>query len=211
MLDSLIKSVKKEYDFEINNPKFLITDPNKPKKVTVTIREYTDPPIVVKQPLYRTHSDKYDDKNENPIEEYQPNIEKDKTVFRKSKSESKEDKELVKQDSKENKRDWLKKQLSVNHHYLKDLKMPLNSISHRNAMLNIGRYRLKASSCPDIFKNSMITIDETEEVSILTLHNIKLFICVSIQCYLHTNLLKSGDPKKNNISSHILIDVVFRG
>ncbi|XP_041977950.1 monocarboxylate transporter 9-like [Aricia agestis] len=82
--------------------------------------------------------------------------------LRKSMSESK-DVPLIKQDSKENKRDWLKKQLSVNHHYLRDLKMPLNSISHRNAMLNIKKYKLKASSCPDIFKNSMITFDEEEE------------------------------------------------
>lgn len=33
-------------------------------------------------------------------------------------------------------------------------------------MLNIGRYRLRASSCPDIYRNSMTTIaEEKDEVS----------------------------------------------
>lgn len=106
----------------------------------------------------------------NTFTSTESNLENDQAVvntrlvkIRKSLSETK-DLPLIKQDSKENKRDWLKKQLSVNHHYLRDLKMPLNSISHRNAMLNIKRYKLKASSCPDIFKNSMITVNEQEEV-----------------------------------------------
>ena len=29
-------------------------------------------------------------------------------------------------------------------------------------MLNIGKYRLRASSCPDIYRNSMATIAEYE-------------------------------------------------
>ncbi|GBP56160.1 Monocarboxylate transporter 14 [Eumeta japonica] len=70
---------------------------------------------------------------------------------------------LKKQDSKIERREWLKKQFSVNYHYLKDLRMPKTSIMHRNAMLNISKYRLKASSCPNIYKNSMITLNEKEE------------------------------------------------
>lgn len=70
---------------------------------------------------------------------------------------------LKKQDSKGERREWLRKRLSVNYHYLKDLRMPRNSIMHRNAMLNISKYRLRASSCPNIYKNSMITINEKEE------------------------------------------------
>ncbi|CAH2980077.1 unnamed protein product [Chilo suppressalis] len=165
MLDALIKSTSKEYDIEIKYPKFAITEYNKPRKCPVTSKGNNELPVIIpKQLLTRTRSEKYEETNEkHPFEDYQLKNAKTNFVFRKSKSESREDKELVKQDSKENKRDWLKKQLSVNHHYLKDLKMPLNSISHRNAMLNIKRYRLKASSCPDIFKNSMITIVEKEE------------------------------------------------
>nr|CAD7444160.1 unnamed protein product [Timema bartmani] len=33
-----------------------------------------------------------------------------------------------------------------------------NSMTYRGAMLSIKRYRLRASSCPDIYRNSMITI-----------------------------------------------------
>jgi hypothetical protein len=36
---------------------------------------------------------------------------------------------------------------------------------YRGAMLNIHKYRLRASSCPDIYRNSMTTIaKENEEV-----------------------------------------------
>lgn len=42
--------------------------------------------------------------------------------------------------------------------YLKDLKMHRHSLTYRGAMLNISRYRLRASSCPDIYRNSMTTI-----------------------------------------------------
>ncbi|XP_046959642.1 monocarboxylate transporter 9-like [Vanessa cardui] len=110
--------------------------------------------------LQRTRSEKIEHRNETIIENHEsqhPILDEVKT------SSKKDNKPLLKQDSKESKRDWFKKQLSINHHYLNDLKMPLNSISHRNAMLNIKRYKLKASSCPDIFKNSMITVNEQEE------------------------------------------------
>lgn len=49
--------------------------------------------------------------------------------------------------------------------YLRNLKVQRGSITYRGAMLNIHRYRLKASSCPDIFRNSMVTITE-EKVSV---------------------------------------------
>jgi hypothetical protein len=40
-----------------------------------------------------------------------------------------------------------------------------NSVMYRGAMLNIHKYRLRASSCPDIYRNSMTTIaKENEEV-----------------------------------------------
>ncbi|KAF6198866.1 hypothetical protein GE061_006889 [Apolygus lucorum] len=43
-------------------------------------------------------------------------------------------------------------------HYLKDLRVHRHSLTYRGAMLNINRYRLRASSCPDIYRNSMTTI-----------------------------------------------------
>lgn len=42
--------------------------------------------------------------------------------------------------------------------YLNDLRMHRHSLTYRGAMLNINRYRLRASSCPDIYRNSMTTI-----------------------------------------------------
>lgn len=42
--------------------------------------------------------------------------------------------------------------------YLKNMRVHRNSINYRGAMLSTHRYRLKASSCPNIFRNSMTTI-----------------------------------------------------
>lgn len=44
--------------------------------------------------------------------------------------------------------------------YLRNMKVQRGSITYRGAMLNIHRYRLRASSCPDIYRNSMVTITE---------------------------------------------------
>ncbi|XP_054281981.1 monocarboxylate transporter 12-like isoform X2 [Macrosteles quadrilineatus] len=46
--------------------------------------------------------------------------------------------------------------------YLKDLRVHRHSLTYRGAMLNINRYRLRASSCPDIYRNSMTTIAKEE-------------------------------------------------
>nr|XP_023024052.1 uncharacterized protein LOC111512181 [Leptinotarsa decemlineata] len=48
--------------------------------------------------------------------------------------------------------------------FLRDLKIHRLSVSYRGAMLNINRYRLRASSCPDIYRNSMTTIAEEKVV-----------------------------------------------
>lgn len=50
------------------------------------------------------------------------------------------------------------------HMFLNHLKVRRQSLTYRGAMLNISRYRLRASSCPDIYRNSMTTIalDDSE-------------------------------------------------
>lgn len=48
------------------------------------------------------------------------------------------------------------------HTYLRNVRFRKNSIGYRGAMLNIHRYRMKASSCPDLYKNSMLTLKEEE-------------------------------------------------
>lgn len=47
------------------------------------------------------------------------------------------------------------KQISTDHHYFKDMPLYRNTIMHRGAMMNIPRYKLRAASLPNIYKNSM--------------------------------------------------------
>lgn len=47
--------------------------------------------------------------------------------------------------------------------YLRDLRVHRHSLTYRGAMLNINRYRLRASSCPDIYRNSMTTIAKEKD------------------------------------------------
>jgi hypothetical protein len=49
--------------------------------------------------------------------------------------------------------------------YLRNMRVHRNSIHYRGAMLNTHRYRLKASSCPNIYRNSMTTIAKEDEVN----------------------------------------------
>ncbi|KOB68984.1 Uncharacterized protein OBRU01_17348 [Operophtera brumata] len=138
-LDKIVKATSKDYGIDIKYPSFAINLSKRPILRANKVEE-NDPPVVVhSNAIQRANSEKYDNGEASILHNYVLKDPKQVRVFRKCKSESKDDKELiVKQDCKENKRDWLKKQLSVNHHYLKDLKMPKNSLSHRNAMLNIG-------------------------------------------------------------------------
>ncbi|CAG9584926.1 unnamed protein product [Danaus chrysippus] len=59
--------------------------------------------------------------------------------------------------------DWFAKQFQTDHHYLKGIRVHRNSIMHRGAMMNIAKYKLRASSCPDIYKNSMWSVEDQEE------------------------------------------------
>lgn len=60
---------------------------------------------------------------------------------------------------------WLRRQFSTNTHYFKDIRVHRNSVMYRGAVLNLHKYRLRASSCPDIYRNSMTTLaKENEEV-----------------------------------------------
>lgn len=49
---------------------------------------------------------------------------------------------------------WLSRQMNIDHQYLRDMTLYKNTIMYRGAMLNIPRYKLRASSLPDIYKNS---------------------------------------------------------
>ncbi|CAK1547410.1 unnamed protein product [Leptosia nina] len=58
--------------------------------------------------------------------------------------------------------DWFTKHIQTDHNYLKDIRVHRNSIMHRGAMMNIAKYKLRASSCPDIYRNSMWSVKEEE-------------------------------------------------
>lgn len=47
--------------------------------------------------------------------------------------------------------------------YFHNMRVHRNSIHYRTAMLNTHRYRLRASSCPNIYRNSMTTIAKEED------------------------------------------------
>lgn len=47
--------------------------------------------------------------------------------------------------------------------YLRDMRLHRHSINYRGAMLNTHRYRMKASSCPNIYRNSMTTLARDNE------------------------------------------------
>ncbi|KAK0168228.1 hypothetical protein PV327_002053 [Microctonus hyperodae] len=58
---------------------------------------------------------------------------------------------------------WLRRQFSTNTHYFKDIRVHRNSVMYRGAVLNLHKYRLRASSCPNIYKNSMTTLAKESE------------------------------------------------
>lgn len=47
--------------------------------------------------------------------------------------------------------------------YFRNMRVHRNSIHYRGAMLNTHRYRLRASSCPNIYRNSMTTIAREDD------------------------------------------------
>lgn len=66
----------------------------------------------------------------------------------------------------------LRRNISIrNSNFLKDMRVHRNSMHYRGAMLSTHRYRLRASSCPNIYRNSMTTIaKEDEDVSFVFTH-----------------------------------------
>ncbi|XP_052742507.1 monocarboxylate transporter 14 [Bicyclus anynana] len=53
---------------------------------------------------------------------------------------------------------WISRQISTDHHYLRDMPLYKGSMMYRGAMMNIPRYKLRASSLPDIYRNSTWSI-----------------------------------------------------
>lgn len=78
-------------------------------------------------------------------------------------------------------RSKIKKSHHHSHSYLRNIRFRKNSMVCRGAMLNIHKYKIKASSCPNVYKNS-VSVDEDEEE--VMYH----FIVYNMQADLKSNL-----------------------
>ncbi|KAJ3624311.1 hypothetical protein MTP99_017947 [Tenebrio molitor] len=61
---------------------------------------------------------------------------------------------------------WLIKQFSgttPHQNYFKNMRFPRHSLIHRGAVLNKNKYRLRASSCPNIYRVSMTTLTKDDD------------------------------------------------
>lgn len=63
--------------------------------------------------------------------------------------------------------DWWTRQFVTDHQYLRNIRVHRNSIMHRGAMMNIAKYKLRASSCPDIYRNSMWSVEEEKVIKLV--------------------------------------------
>lgn len=76
-----------------------------------------------------------------------------------------------------------KKKNAIQHHaYLRNMRFRKSSMCYKGALLNIHKYKLKASSCPDIFRNSMAIFPKYEE----TVSTVSLMLCI---CFHFVQLL----------------------
>ncbi|XP_067127605.1 monocarboxylate transporter 9-like [Centruroides vittatus] len=117
---------------------------------------------------------------------------------------------------------WSTKSESQKASCLRNMRLQRGSITYRGAMLNIRRYRLRASSCPDIYRNSMMTITESEKscsfltdlkdviidmfdlsifknlrYTIFCISNFLLYACVDVPyVYLPDNAINHGVDKE---------------
>lgn len=61
---------------------------------------------------------------------------------------------------------WFR-QISTDHHYLKDVPLYRNTMMHRGAMMSITRYKLRASSLPDMYRNSTWSLYSESDVEMV--------------------------------------------
>lgn len=75
---------------------------------------------------------------------------------------------------------WLVRQISIDHHYFKNMPLYRNNMMYRGTMMTIPRYRLKASSLPDIYRNSMWSLEsESDDEMVIKSNLIYIFLVLS--------------------------------
>lgn len=117
---------------------------------------------------------------------------------------------------------------------LHNLRLPRGSLTYRSAMLVINKYRLKASSAPDIYRTSMVTLNEEKSFtflhsfkeillnmvdisnfkslrySIFCLSNFLLHVCIDVPyVYIPDQVITTGVSDKEGASIYISIIGVF--
>ncbi|XP_054168273.1 uncharacterized protein LOC128965587 [Oppia nitens] len=115
---------------------------------------------------------------------------------------------------------------------LRNLRLQRGSITYRNAMLNIKKYKLRASSAPDIYRNSMVAIHEKSgflynlkdvfldmidlsnfksfRYSLFCFSNFLLYVCIDVPyVYLPDQTIISGSADKDSFSYVISIIGIF--
>ncbi|XP_061391370.1 uncharacterized protein LOC133326778 [Musca vetustissima] len=87
-----------------------------------------------------------------------------KTLLKRTRTDSITGMRRLSKSRKPTYRSNLRRNISIrNSNFLKDMRVHRTSINYRGAMLNTHRYRLRASSCPNIYRNSMTTIAKEDE------------------------------------------------
>lgn len=102
-------------------------------------------------------SDKLKETDDNKTKDATKTTRHDTTHTPKAKEHS------PKKETRAQQSNWLARQISTDHRYLKDMPLYRNTIMYRGTMMNIPRYRLKASSLPDIYRNSMWSIESESD------------------------------------------------
>lgn len=121
--------------------------------------------VKIKKPKDATDSDvnKSSDKLKESDNEHKKTKDASKTTGNDTSQTPKAKEHSPKKDSLRPQPSWLVKQIATDHHYFKDMPLYRNTIMYRGTMMNIPRYRLKASSLPDIYRNSMWSIESESD------------------------------------------------
>lgn len=72
------------------------------------------------------------------------------------------DSKMSHQQQQQQQQSWFR-QISTDHHYLRDVPLYKSSMMHRGAMMSTIRYKLRALSLPDMYRNSAWSLDSESD------------------------------------------------
>lgn len=170
--DAAIEPAKLPVEVKAKKPKTTSeSEPTEPRKHKTT-SESDGHKIDAKDQKTNTESEAHNKSKESTSKSSINKIEVKKAKVEKSLEESKSDPNTTTKDDKkpQNKQsklppqqtNWLR-QISTDHHYLRDMPLYRNTIMHRGAMMSIPRYKLRASSLPEMYRNSMWSLESESD------------------------------------------------